>query len=83
MDSTETSGFKLPFIKRALKTASREVTLFASPWAPPAWMTESGKTTGNPVLRKDPEVQQAYAEYLRKFFEAYEAEGVHFWGVTA
>ena len=32
---------------------SRELSYFGSIWAPPAWMTETNKTTGNPKLREE------------------------------
>ena len=57
VDSTDTTGLKLPFIQRVLAESSREVALFASIWAPPAWMTQSGKTTGNPKLRDEEQVK--------------------------
>ena len=36
---------------------------------------------GNPTLK--PQYASAYADYIVKFFDAYQDEGVTFWGMTA
>jgi glucosylceramidase len=62
----------LPILKRALAINPR-LTVMASPWSAPGWM----KTTGSLIkgtLR--PAAYPLYAEYFRKFIEAYAAEGV-------
>ena len=82
VDKSSTSGFKLQFIQRVLKISEYPLKLFASPWAPPAWMTTTNSTTGNPTLRDEPEVYASWALYFAKFFESYRNEGVEFWGVT-
>jgi len=82
VDNTVTSGFKMQFVQRVLKITTSPLTLFASPWAPPAWMTQSNSTTGNPSLRDDPAIYTSWALYFSKFFEAYRENGVEFWGVT-
>mmetsp|Transcript_45045 Transcript_45045/g.107019 ORF Transcript_45045/g.107019 Transcript_45045/m.107019 type:complete len:579 (+) Transcript_45045:45-1781(+) len=84
-DSSST-GAKLPFIKDVQsKVRSRRVanslTLFASPWAPPAWMTVENRTTGNPHLRD--ECREPWAKYFSKFLTAYRSVGVDIWAVTA
>jgi glucosylceramidase len=30
--------YRIPFIRKALETASGNIKIFASPWSPPAWM---------------------------------------------
>ena len=82
VDSSETTGNKLGLIKTVLEMTVNELSLFASPWAPPAWMTQTNSTVGNPSLRDEPEVYQSWALYFSKFFEAYRNEGVDFWAVT-
>lgn len=72
--------FRIPFIKRALATAGGKLTLYASPWSPPAFMK-----TNNDMLRGGklkPEFRQAWANYFSKFIKAYEKEGIPIWGVT-
>ena len=71
IDSSPTTGNKLNLIKSILNLSANPISLFASPWAPPAWMTKSNSTIGNPSLRDEPEVKQSWALYFSKFFEAY------------
>ena len=71
-------AYVLPAIKLARK-ANPELLFFASPWSPPARMKTSGKLgTG----RVKPEHYPAYARYLLKFIQAYEAEGVSIHALT-
>jgi glucosylceramidase len=72
--------FKLPFIKEATQAAGGKLTLFASPWSPPAFMK-----TNNDVLyggKLKTEFYQPWANYYTKFIKAYEAEGVPVWGIS-
>ena len=82
VDSSDTTGNKLGLIQRVLKATANPISLFASPWAPPAWMTQTNSTVGNPSLRDEPEIYESWSKYFTKFFEAYRAAGVEFWGVT-
>lgn len=94
IDRSSYTGRKLSLIKQVVSMFSNvvpqnetgqhtnQLKLFASPWAPPAWMTESNSTIYNPTLRDEPKVYQAWALYFSKFFNAYHKEGVTFWGVT-
>ena len=72
-------------MQRILAMSDRTLSLFASPWAPPAWMTETNSTTGNPKLSgvAGDETHQAWALYFSKFLTAYKEAGVDFWAVTA
>jgi glucosylceramidase len=72
--------FRLPFIKRATEAAGGRLTLFASPWSPPAFMKDNGSMLRGGKLR--PEFYQAWADYYAKFIKAYGAEGVNVWGVS-
>ncbi|GAB9475275.1 Glycosyl hydrolase family 30 protein [Globisporangium polare] len=79
-------SFKLELIKRAIqatRVAQRDLALFASSWAPPAWMTTEN-TTINGVFKGEPggPYWKALALYYSNFLDAYEAEGVRFWAVT-
>lgn len=71
--------FKIPLIKAALKTAGN-LKMFASPWSPPAWMKTNNNMLQGGKLK--PEFDQAWANYFAKFFKAYEAQGIPFWGLT-
>ena len=71
--------YVLPYIKSAF-AINPDITLFGSPWSPPAWMKESGKMEGlqkeGNRMKSDPKVLKAYAKYFVKYVQAYEKEGV-------
>ena len=72
--------YRLPFTKKAIEAAGGKLTMYASPWSPPAFMK-----TNNNMLRGGklkPEFFQPWANYYVKFIEAYEAEGIPIWGLT-
>jgi glucosylceramidase len=72
--------FKLPLIKKAFETAGNQMTLFVSPWSPPAFMKDNNHMLrGGKLL---PNYYQAWANYFVKFINAYQSEGVPVWGVT-
>src|SRR5438445_10589708 len=72
--------FRLPLIKRAMRTAGGKLTIFASPWSPPAFMKDNNSMLKGGKLRL--EFYQPWANYFAKFIKAYEKEGVPIWGVT-
>lgn len=72
--------YRLPFTKKAIEAAGGKLTMYASPWSPPAFMK-----TNNNMLRGGklkPEFFQPWANYYVKFIKAYEAEGIPIWGLT-
>lgn len=72
--------FRIPMIKQAIAEAGGKLTLYASPWSPPAWMKDNNNMLkGGKLL---PEYYQSWANYFVKFIKAYEAEGVPVWGIT-
>ena len=72
--------FRIPLIKQATAEAGGKLTLYASPWSPPAWMKDNNNMLqGGKLL---PEYYQSWANYFVKFIKAYEAEGVPVWGIT-
>jgi glucosylceramidase len=72
--------FRIPFIKRAMASAGGKLTLFASPWSPPAFMKDNNDMLRGGKLK--PEFYQAWANYYAKFVKAYQKEGVPVWGIT-
>ncbi|MBN9418066.1 MAG: glycoside hydrolase family 30 protein [Candidatus Eremiobacteraeota bacterium] len=71
--------YRLPFIKRVLER-NPNLTMFVSPWSPPAWMKSNhDMLKGGKLL---PEFRAAWAQYYVRFIEAYEEEGVRIWGLT-
>jgi glucosylceramidase len=72
--------YKLPFIKAAMQAAGGKLTLFASPWSPPAWMKTNNNMLQGGKLK--PEFYSSWALYYTKFIKAYEKEGVPVWGIS-
>lgn len=73
--------YRIPFIKEALATAGENnLTLFASPWSPPAWMKDNNNMLLGGKLK--PEYYDAWADYYVKFIKAYAGLGVPIWGLT-
>ncbi len=72
--------FRLPFIKQAVAAAGGKLTMYVSPWSPPAWMKDNNNMLkGGKLL---PAFNQSWADYYVKFIKAYEAEGIPIWGLT-
>jgi glucosylceramidase len=72
--------FRIPFIKEAIQAAGGALTLYASPWSPPAFMKDNNNMLKGGKLK--PEYYQSWANYYVKFIKAYEAEGIPVWGLT-
>ncbi|MGH2646420.1 MAG: glycoside hydrolase family 30 protein [Ginsengibacter sp.] len=72
--------FRIPFIKRAIAAAGGKLTLFASPWSPPAFMKDNNDVLhGGKLL---PAYYQSWANFYGKFINAYKKEGIPVWGIT-
>jgi glucosylceramidase len=72
--------FRIPMIKRSIEAAGGKLTIFASPWSPPAFMkSNNNMLRGGRLL---PEYYPAWALYYTKFIKAYEGEGIPIWGIT-
>ncbi|MGI8951331.1 MAG: glycoside hydrolase family 30 protein [Chitinophagaceae bacterium] len=72
--------YRIPFIKQAIAAAGGKLTLFASPWSPPAWMKDNNSMLHGGKLK--PEFYKSWAEYYVKFINAYKKEGIPVWGIT-
>lgn len=72
--------FRIPFIKQAIAAAGGKLTLFSSPWSPPAFMKTNGEMLHGGKLK--PDYYQSWADYYVKFIKAYESEGIPVWGTT-
>ncbi|PYO08342.1 MAG: glycosyl hydrolase [Gemmatimonadetes bacterium] len=72
--------FRIPFIKKAMATTGGKLTLFGSPWSPPAFMKTNNDMLHGGKLK--PEFYQSWANYYTKFIKAYEREGIPIWGIT-
>ena len=72
--------FRIPLIKKAIAASGGKLTLFVSPWSPPAWMKDNNSMVqGGKLL---PEYRQPWANYFVKFIRSYEKEGIPVWGLT-
>ncbi len=72
--------FRIPFIKQAIAAAGGKLTMFASPWSPPAFMKSNNDMLhGGSLL---PEFYQSWANYYVKFINAYAKEGIPLFGIS-
>jgi len=72
--------YRIPFIKQAIAAAGGKLTMYVSPWSPPAWMKDNNSLVqGGKLL---PEYRQAWANHYVKFIKAYEQQGIPIWGLT-
>jgi glucosylceramidase len=72
--------FRIPFTKKAIEAAGGKLTMYASPWSPPAFMKSNNHMLQGGRLLE--EYYQPWANYYVKFIEAYEKEGIPIWGIT-
>jgi glucosylceramidase len=72
--------YRIPFIREAISHAGGKLTLFASPWSPPAWMKTNNSMLHGGKLK--PAFYQSWADYYVKFIQAYAHHGIPVWGLT-
>lgn len=79
-DIAHDRAYRIPFTKKAIEAAGGKLTMYASPWSPPAFMkSNNNMLQGGSLLE---EFYQPWANYYVKFIEAYEKEGIPIWGLT-
>src|ERR1043166_6509453 len=66
--------FRIPLIKQALAATGGKLTIYGSPWSPPAFMKSNNDMLHGGKLK--PEYYQSWANYYTKFIKAYLSEGV-------
>ncbi|MBJ6143197.1 glycoside hydrolase family 30 beta sandwich domain-containing protein [Hymenobacter sp. BT559] len=72
--------YRIPFIKQAIAAAGGKLTMFVSPWTPPAFMkTNHDLLHGGKLL---PEFRQPWADHYVKFIDAYQKQGIPIWGLS-
>ncbi len=64
----------VPMIKWAQSIAEAEITLFSSPWSPPAWMKTNGEMNNGGSLKA--EYRTAWALYYCRYIQAMEEAGI-------
>ncbi len=70
----------VPLLKQAL-ALNPTLKVMATPWSMPAWMKTTGSLVGG-HLKNDAATVHAYALYLTKFVQAYQADGVPIYALT-
>lgn len=79
-DISHDKKFRIPFIKEVMAAAGGKLTLFVSPWSPPAFMKTNNNVLHGGKLKK--EYDQSWANFYVKFINAYEKAGIPIWGLT-
>ncbi len=79
-DVKHDARYKIPFIKQAIMAAGGKLTMFVSPWSPPAWMKDNNSMLQGGKLK--PEFYDTWANYYVKFIQTYENIGIPIWGLT-
>lgn len=70
----------IPYIMAAMAYRP-DLKVWGSAWTPPTWMKANGAFDGG-NMKDDPETYRAYALYLARFVEAYQAEGIDLFAVA-
>ncbi len=71
--------YLLPMIKAAQAIPGSDFKILASPWTAPPWMKTNGSWNGGSLLK---EHRQTFADYIVKYIDAYQSEGIEVWGIT-
>ena len=74
------NAYIIPVIREIL-AVNPSVRILATPWTPPAWMLASGTFEGLGGTFRSSDMG-AYALYLVKFIQTYEAAGIPIWAIT-
>ena len=79
-DISHDEKYRIPFIKEVIAATGGKLSLFASPWSPPAFMKDNNDMLhGGKLL---PQYDQSWANFFVKFIKKYQAAGVPIWGLT-
>jgi glucosylceramidase len=78
MTITKDQEFLVPILKE-IQSIQPNLKLIASPWSPPVWMKDNGKSKGGHLLSK---YYETYAQYFVKYIQLMRAEGVQINAVT-
>lgn len=72
--------YKIPMIKKAFAVANGNLSLYISPWSPPAWMKDNNNMLQGGKLKD--EYKQSWANYYVKFIKGLESQGIPVWGLS-
>ncbi|MFA6087380.1 glycoside hydrolase family 30 beta sandwich domain-containing protein [Mucilaginibacter sp.] len=79
-DISHDKKYRIPFIKEATAVAGGKLTMFVSPWSPPAFMKDNNDVLHGGKLK--PEFAQSWANFYVKFINEYEKAGIPVWGLS-
>lgn len=71
-------AYIIPLLQQALQINTK-LKIMATPWSPPAWMKTSDSLIGGTLKPAD---EEALAQYLVKFIQAYQARGVPIYAIS-
>lgn len=77
-DLSEEKKAFLPILKEIL-ALNPSIKILGSPWTPPSWMKSNGSSKGGSLL---PAYYDAYAQYLVKYIQEMQKEGVKIDAIT-
>ncbi|XP_012218746.1 lysosomal acid glucosylceramidase isoform X2 [Linepithema humile] len=77
----EEDDYKIEYINQIknMMPIPESLRIFTTSWSAPPWMKTSNKITWGFLKRI---YYQTYANYIRKFFDAYKERGIEIWGMT-
>ncbi|XP_014480391.1 PREDICTED: glucosylceramidase-like isoform X2 [Dinoponera quadriceps] len=77
----EEDNYKIGYLHDMMKIMPNrdDMKIFTTSWSAPAWMKDTNKITWGALK---PEYYQLYADYIRKFFDAYKEKDIDIWGMT-
>jgi glucosylceramidase len=78
MSIAKDQEFLIPILKE-IQTIQPNLKLIASPWSPPVWMKDNGKSKGGHLLAK---YYETYAQYFVKYIQLMRAEGLQINALT-
>lgn len=79
-DISHDKKYRIPFIKQIIAAAGGKLTMFVTPWSPPAWMKTNNSMLHGGSLKA--QYDQPWANFYVKFIKAYEKEGIPVWGLS-
>ncbi|GAA4318729.1 glycoside hydrolase family 30 protein [Mucilaginibacter gynuensis] len=72
--------YRIPFIKEAIAAAGGKLTMYVSPWSPPAFMKDNNDMLHGGKLKA--QYRQSWANMYVKFIKTYQALGIPIWGLS-
>lgn len=78
MSLMQDQKYLIPILKQ-IKSIQPAIKLIATPWSPPVWMKDNGKSMGGHLLEK---FYPTYANYFAKYIRLMQQEGLNINAVT-